>query len=189
MAIKGIERAITNLNSLDKKMVPAAFSQAANKVARRIITHASRKVAKEGAAGDNQRKGLPVKKIQERARLFKAKEGQKAVIRVNRSPLPVINLGAIYVPLSRNKGRHGTGVLKIGPYLFRHAFIQQLANGRWQIMRRTNKTRYPIEVVKVPLSDSLTTAYSVLAKQIIDSDMPKEVASAMKQQLRSYLKR
>ncbi|MBX9265382.1 phage tail protein, partial [Klebsiella pneumoniae] len=47
MLLKGLERAIQNLNSLSRLMVPTAAAQALNRVAGRAITQGSRKVAKE----------------------------------------------------------------------------------------------------------------------------------------------
>ncbi|WP_170864032.1 phage tail protein, partial [Citrobacter freundii] len=86
--------------------------------------------------------------------------------------------------------RNGSGsVLKIGPYTFRNAFIQQLANGRWQVMRRVGQARYPIDVVKVPLETPLTVAFTSISKRLIASDMPKELSAALKNQLRIHLKR
>ncbi|EOE6636596.1 phage tail protein, partial [Klebsiella pneumoniae] len=46
MSLKGLERAIQNLNSLSRLMVPTATAQALNRVAGRTITQGSRKVAK-----------------------------------------------------------------------------------------------------------------------------------------------
>ncbi|AIR01950.1 phage tail protein [Pluralibacter gergoviae] len=192
MSVKGLERAIQNLNSLSRLMVPKAAAQALNRVAGRAITQGSRTVAKEAEVGDNRKKGLPIKLVRQRSRLRRAKpERLVAGIRINRGNLPAIKLGAARSQLSRKKGdAHGRGsVLRIGPYTFRNAFIQQLANGRWQVMRRLGKTRYPIDVVKVPLDAPLTQAFTTLSKQLIDSDMPKELSSALKNQLRIYLKR
>lgn len=45
MSLKGLERAIQNLNSLSRLMVPTATAQALNRVAGRTITQGSRKVA------------------------------------------------------------------------------------------------------------------------------------------------
>lgn len=47
MSLKGLERAIQNLNSLSRLMVPTAAAQALNRVAGRAITQGSRKVAKK----------------------------------------------------------------------------------------------------------------------------------------------
>lgn len=192
MSLKGLERAIQNLNSLSRLMVPTAAAQALNRVAGRVITQGSRKVAKEATVGDNHKKGLPVKLVRQRSRLKRAKpERLVAAIRINRGNLPAIKLGAARVQLSRRKGeKRGRGsVLRIGPYIFRNAFIQQLANGRWQVMRRLGKPRYPIDVVKVPLEIPLTQSFTAISKQLIDSDMPKELSAALKNQLRNHLKR
>ncbi|STM06858.1 Minor tail protein Z (GPZ) of prophage [Escherichia coli] len=85
-------------------------------------------------------------------------------MRVNRGNLPAIKLGTAQVRLARSRhgsnSRHRGSVLKVGKYLFRDAFIQQLANGRWHVMRRIDgKNRYPIDVVKIPLSGPLTQAF------------------------------
>lgn len=192
MSVKGLEQAIQNLNSLSRIMVPTATAQAVNRVAARAISHSTRKVAKEARVDDNRRKGLPVKLVRQRARLRKAKPDRPiASIKINRGNLPAIKLGAALVRLSRRReAKHGKGsVLKVGPYTFRNAFIQQLANGRWQVMRRVGRARYPIDVVKVPLSGPLTEAFMASSSQLIDSDMPKELASALKNQLRLHIKR
>ncbi|ECI8012030.1 phage tail protein, partial [Salmonella enterica subsp. enterica] len=96
------------------------------------------------------------------------------------------------VRMSKRRGKllYRGSVLKIGPYLFRDAFIQQLANGRWHVMRRVNgKNRYPIDVVKIPLSGSLTQAFESATQSMIDEEMPKQLGYAVKQQLRIYLSR
>ena len=85
--------------------------------------------------------------VRQRSRLKRAKPDRLvAAIRINRGNLPAIKLGAARVQLSRRKGeKRGRGsVLRIGPYIFKNAFIQQLANGRWQVMHRLGKSRYPI---------------------------------------------
>ncbi|EFK0006789.1 phage tail protein, partial [Escherichia coli] len=115
-----------------------------------------------------------------------------ARIRINRGNLPAIKLGAAQVRMTRRGGRlHYRGsVLKVGRYLFRDAFIQQLANGRWHVMRRTDgKNRYPIDVVKIPLAGPLTQAFEEARDRIIAEEMPKELGYALKQQLRLYLTR
>ncbi|EBN3456432.1 TPA: phage tail protein, partial [Salmonella enterica] len=151
--MKGLENAIRNLNSLDRQMVPRASIWAVNRVAQKAVSVATRKVARETVAGDNQVRGLPLKLVRQRVRLFKAgTDGKRSArIRINRGNLPAIKLGAAQVRMSKRRGKllYRGSVLKIGPYLFRDAFIQQLANGRWHVMRRVNgKNRYPIDVVK-----------------------------------------
>ncbi len=85
MSLKGLERAIQNLNSLSRLMVPTATAQALNRVAGRTITQGSRKVAKEATVGDNRKKGLPVRLVRQRSRLKRAKPDRLvAAIRINR---------------------------------------------------------------------------------------------------------
>ncbi|WP_324285349.1 phage tail protein [Enterobacter ludwigii] len=192
MSVKGLERAIQNLNSLSRLIVPEATAKALNRVASRTISQGSKAVAKEATVDDNRKKGLPVRLVRQRSRLRKARHDRPlASIKINRGNLPAIKLGTARVRLSRKKGaRNGAGsVLKIGPYTFRNAFIQQLANGRWQVMRRVGQARYPIDVVKVPLETPLTVAFTAISKRLIESDMPKELSAALKNQLRIHLKR
>ncbi len=156
--MKGLENAIRNLNSLDTRMVPQASAWAINRVAQKAVSVATRQVAGNTVAGDNQVKGIPLKLVRQRVRVFKASPSGKmtARIRVNRGNLPAIKLGIARVRLARRGGKlqYRGSVLKVGKYLFRDAFIQQLANGRWHVMRRIDgKNRYPIDVVKIPLSD------------------------------------
>lgn len=192
--MKGLENAIRNLNSLDTRMVPQASAWAVNRVAAKIVSVATRQVAQNTVAGDNQVKGIPLKTVRERVRLLKASPSGKmyARMRVNRGNLPAIKLGTAQVRLARSQhgrnSRHRGSVLKVGKYLFRDAFIQQLANGRWHVMRRIDgKNRYPIDVVKIPLSGALTQAFEDARDRIIAAEMPKQLGYALKQQLRLHL--
>ncbi|MCW9738063.1 phage tail protein, partial [Morganella morganii] len=76
----------------------------------------------------------------------------------------------------------------IGRFKFEDAFIQQLANGRWHVMQRTGNSRYPIDVVKIPLVTPLTQAFTDETESLLKSDMPKELGQALKNQLRLYIK-
>ncbi|EJV3808996.1 phage tail protein [Salmonella enterica] len=196
MSLKGLENAVQNLSSIDRQMIPRASAMTINRLAQKAISFATHKVAKETVAGDNHRQGIPFRLVKQRVRLWKASPRfdvgkQYARIRINRGNLPAIKLGTAQVRLTRRKGQllRGGCVLKIGPYLFRDAFIQQLANGRWHVMKRIEgKKRYPIDVVKVPLAAALTQNFEE-AKNRIAEEFPKELASSLKQQLRLYLTR
>ncbi|MBO8132460.1 phage tail protein [Dickeya fangzhongdai] len=182
MSLSGLDQAINNLNSISKTAVPRATAQAVNRIAGRAISRSSRKVA--------QQTKVPNKLVRGRSRLKKATINRPiATIKVNRGNLPAIKLGAAKVQLSRRKGnRFGAGsVLKIGKFSFPGAFIQQLNNGRWHVMRRLAKARYPIEVVKIPLETPLTSAFREETMSLMDSDMPKELSAALKNQLRLVL--
>ncbi|EBH8949782.1 phage tail protein [Salmonella enterica] len=197
MSLKGLENAVRNLSSIDRQMIPRASAMTINRVAQKAISFATHKVAKETFAGDNHRQGIPFRLVKQRVRLWKASPRfdvgkQYARIRINRGNLPAIKLGTAQVRLTRRKGQllRGGSVLRIGPYLFRDAFIQQLANGRWHVMKRIEgKKRYPIDVVKVPLAAALTQNFEEAKNRIIAEEFPKELASSLKQQLRLYLTR
>ncbi len=90
--MKGLENAIRNLNSLDTRMVPQASAWAINRVAQKAVSVATRQVAGNTVAGDNQVKGIPLKLVRQRVRVFKASPSGKmtARIRVNRGNLPAI---------------------------------------------------------------------------------------------------
>lgn len=196
--MKGLENAIRNLNSLDTRMVPQASAWAINRVAQKAVSVATRQVAGNTVAGDNQVKGIPLKLVRQRVRVFKASPSGKmtARIRVNRGNLPAIKLNT-------TRRRAGEG-LRVGKYFFRGAFVQQLANGRWHVLRclpearfatghdhqgRPRKNRLPVEVVKIPLSGPLTQAFEDARDRIIAAEMPKQLGYALKQQLRLWLTR
>ncbi|HHR9269459.1 TPA: phage tail protein [Salmonella enterica subsp. enterica serovar Muenchen] len=195
--MKGLENAVQNLSSIDRRMIPKASAMTINRLAQKAISFATHKVAKETVAGDNHRQGIPFRLVKQRVRLWKASPRfdvgkQYARIRINRGNLPAIRLGTAQVRLTRRKGQllRGGSVLRIGPYLFRDAFIQQLANGRWHVMKRIEgKKRYPIDVVKVPLAAALTQSFEEAKNRIIVEEFPKELASSLKQQFRLYLTR
>ncbi|EJH8660887.1 phage tail protein [Salmonella enterica] len=197
MSLKGLENAVQNLSSIDRQMIPRASAMTINRLAQKAISFATHKVAKETVAGDNHQQGIPFRLVKQRVRLWKASPRfdvgkQYARIRINRGNLPAIKLGTAQVRLTRRKGQlqRGGSVLKIGPYLFRDAFIQQLANGRWHVMKRIEgKKRYPIDVVKVPLAAALTQNFEEAKNRIIAEEFPKELASSLKQQLRVHLTR
>ncbi|EJF2455313.1 phage tail protein [Salmonella enterica] len=197
MSLKGLENAVQNLSSIDRQMIPKASAMTINRLAQKAISFATHKVAKETVAGDNHRQGIPFRLVKQRVRFWKASPRfdvgkQYARIRINRGNLPAIKLGTAQVRLTRRKGQllRGGSVLKIGPYLFRDAFIQQLANGRWHVMKRIEgKKLYPIDVVKIPLAAALTQNFEEAKNRIIAEEFPKELASSLKQQLRLYLTR
>lgn len=196
--MKGLENAIRNLNCLDTRMVPQASAWAVNRVAQKVVSVATRQVAGNTVAGDNQVKGIPLKLVRGRVRFLKASPDGKmyARIRINRGNLPAIKL-------STTRRRAGEG-LRVGKYFFRGAFVQQLANGRWHVLRRLpearfatgydhqgrpRKNRLPVEVVKIPLAGPLTQAFEDARSRIIDSELPKQLGYALKQQLRLWLTR
>lgn len=184
MSIKGLEQAIANLNSISTTAVPRAAAHAINRIAVRAIGQSSTLVSKETK--------IPRKFISQRSRLSKA-SGKKttARIKVNRGDFPVIKLG-VKVQLSRRKGlkrRGARSVLYAGRFRYPGAFAQKLKNGRWHVMQRSGKPRYPIDVVKIPTAVPLTTAFRNVLPVLMDKDMPEAMRAMLKNQLRLILKR
>lgn len=184
MSIKGLEQAMANLNSISTTAVPRASAQAVNRVATRAVSRSVAVVSKDTR--------VPRKLVKQRARIKRATTKKpRALIRVNRGNLPAIKLGTASVRLSRRKRdkKGANSELRIGPFRFPGDFIQQLKNGRWHVMRRTSKPRYPIEVVSIPLATPLTNAFRDALPKLMESDMPKELRASLKNQLRLILKR
>ncbi|EJT4570383.1 phage tail protein, partial [Salmonella enterica] len=113
------------------------------------------------------------------------------LIRINRGNLPAIKLGPSSMRLSRRKrDKSGTNSeLRVGRFRFPGAFLQQLANGRWHVLRRTTKSRYPIEVVSIPLSVPLTETFRAEVPKLMDERMPQIMRQNLSNQLRLILKR
>ena len=184
MSIKGLEQAMANLNSISSTAVPRASAQAVNRVATRAVSRSGAVVSKDTR--------VPRKLVKQRAWIRRATTKKpRALIRVNRGNLPAIKLGTASVRLSRRKRdkKGANSELRIGPFRFPGGFIQQLKNGRWHVMRRTSKPRYPIEVVSIPLATPLTNAFRDALPKLMESDMPKELRASLKNQLRLILKR
>ena len=96
-------------------------------------------------------------------------------------------------------GRRPDSILKAGQHRYQRAFIQRLNNGRWHVMQRLPQARYeegnddkgrkkrnrlPIQVVKI-----LKQAFDENVDRIRRERLPKELAYALKQQLRIAIKR
>ena len=183
--MKGKDEAIRNLGIIVDKVTPVATAQAINRIAVRAISRSVKQVSQETK--------VQQKIIRNRVRLKRASSKHstpKARLIVNRGNLPAIVLGTARMQLSRNKGmeRRHNSVLKVGKFTFRGAFIQQLNNGKWHVMQRVGRSRYPIDVVKIPLTKPLTEAFEEHAVNVRETDIEKEMRYALNNQLRLYFK-
>ncbi len=124
-------------------------------------------------AGDSQKKGS-----HKRRQTLESRCGGRrnyARIRVNRGNLPAIKrvLPGQAVPARQESSAPWRYAL-IGAYLFRDAFvIQQLANGRWHVMRRERQKPLPI-VVKIA-GHLLTRKAFETEKRACGQEMPKQL--------------
>ncbi|TJD57007.1 phage tail protein [Escherichia coli] len=180
-----------NLSRVRKNAIPAASAMTINRVATTAINQSSSQVARETK--------VRRKLVKERSRLKRATvRNPNAKIIVNRGDLPVIKLGI------RMLGRRPDSILKAGQHRYQRAFIQRLNNGRWHVMQRLPQARYekgnddkgrkkrnrlPIQVVKIPMAAPLKQAFDENVDRIRRERLPKELAYALKQQLRIAIKR
>lgn len=182
MTLKGQEQFQRNMDQLSKTVVPKASAQAVNRVTSRSVTASVARVARE--------EKVARKLIRKRVRLRKATAKKPtATMRVFRRDMPAINLGQVRTRLGRKGAgsRKGGSVLTVGRHKFPGGFVQQLKNGRWHIMARQGKARYPIDVVKIPMNSPLTQAFESETKKLMGSDLPKELAAALKKQFETAL--
>lgn len=198
---KELARAIKNLNSVSKSAVPKASAQAINRVSARVVTHSIRETSKK----------IAVKQavIRQRVKRVRARASSPvSYIRIRRGNIPAISIGAARTQIKQKRGefltsraqRNGRGrftkreyagftSIRVGKHVFENAFLQKMSNGRWQIMQRTSDARYPIKVVSIPLKMPITQAFQLLGARLLDSDLPKELRAALKQQLRLIIER
>ncbi|WP_165311049.1 phage tail protein [Vibrio ziniensis] len=193
--------AVKNLSGLQTKAVPKASAMAINRIATRAVVHSIKDAAKAVK--------VKQKVLRPRATINKASAARPvAYVRVRRNELPAISIDTARTQVKRKKGKmqisrsvrgeggryvkrelSGNTSIVVGRHKFKDAFIQQLKNGRWHIMQRTSDRRYPIEVCKVPVSNEITTAFERNSSRLMKTDMPKELVSAMQQQVRLVIRR
>lgn len=192
LSIKGLEQAVDNLSRISNKAVRGAAAMAINRVASSAMAQSASQVARETK--------VRRKLVKERAKLKRATvNNPQARITVNRGDLPVIKLGNARVVLSRRKRRKkgqrsslkgGGSILVVGNRRIPGAFIQRLKNGRWHVMQRVEgKSRYPIDVVKIPMAVPLTSAFKQNIEWIRRERLPGELSYALQHQLRMVIKR
>ncbi|OCH31324.1 phage tail protein [Aliivibrio fischeri] len=196
-----LTQAVNNLSALQKSAVPKASAMAINRVATRAISRSVKDTAKAVR--------IKQKVIRPRASLKKANGKMPvAYVRVRRFDVPAISIDTARTQIRRKKGRYmvsqsvrgsngryqkrdhsGNTAIVVGRHKFENAFLQKLKNGRWHIMQRTQDARYPIKVCKVPIVNEITNAFQKHSKALIKTDMPKELVSAMQQQVRLIVRR
>jgi hypothetical protein len=193
--------AVKNLSSLQKNAVPKASAMAVNRIATRAISRSVKDTA--------QAVQIKQKVIRPRATITRATQNRPvAYVRVRRFDVPAISIDTARTQIRRKRGQFlvsqaqrgsngrygkrqysGYTAIKVGRHKFQNAFLQKLKNGRWHIMQRTSDRRYPIQVCKVPIVTQITTAFNKHSQALIQSDMKKELSSAMAQQVRLVIRR
>ncbi|ELY4474946.1 phage tail protein [Salmonella enterica] len=185
MEVKGLQEAISALKRIDRQYVNRAKIRSINRVAKRVVSVSVRSAAALVVAGDNQRQGIPVRSIRPRAKVRLARADKAfANIYVNCKPLTAIKLLSLppSVPVRGKKGKP----LRIGKYRFDRGFIAQAPNGFWQVFERKGESRYPLSVVKIPVSDALHKAFRTQAILQMKTEMPKELAHEINYELSRF---
>lgn len=193
--------AVKNLSSLQKNAVPKASAMAVNRIATRAISRSVKDTA--------QAVQIKQKVIRPRATIARATQKRPvAYITIRRFDVPAIAIDTARTQIKRKRGQFlvsqaqrssngryikrehaGYTAIKVGRHKFQNAFLQKLKNGRWHIMQRTSDRRYPIQVCKVPIVTQITSAFKKHSESLIQSDMRKELTSAMAQQVRLVIRR
>ncbi|SEQ73163.1 phage tail protein [Basfia succiniciproducens] len=149
MALKDdVARINRKLNDLGRKKMPNAAVKAINRVARRVGNKAMKAVAKDV--------GVPLKTVRGRMKINRARgKLPVATLRIIRSNMPAIRL------LENRSSRIwvGRGGIVIGKYAMQRGFMQRLKNGRWHILQRRGRPRYPIDVTKIPIGGLITNEF------------------------------
>ena len=124
----------------------------------------------------------------------------QAKVTAYRRDIPVISLGAAQTltkgkgvaALTRgDKGRFsqrsfsGNTSIKVGNKRYSDAFINKTRYGSWQVMRRKTKKRYPVEVLKIPISKSVDRH----ARRIVNEQMRKEYPRIAEHEISFRIKR
>ena len=181
--------AINNLDRVSNTAVPRASAMAVNRVGKRAISLSVRDTSKDV--------NVPVKVLRRRAKLFNATfRTPVAIIRVSRGSVSLSSVGAI------RKTRDG---VRVGRHSVKGGFVadgsamkgQYLGRGKYagtslmstQILKRTGKGRYPVEVQKINISKPITQFFKQRTSELMKTDMPKELKAALAQQLRLIIRR
>ena len=164
-----MNRAISNLQSLDKKLVPRAAAASANKMARAVRKNTIARVSQRLKIPSvvlrfHQRNG---KRSGSRFKLALAKEASPtATIRIGRTAIPAVRLirrpelQRTQLPQIRRRGfiRAGQHVYGDGAFVANGTskYAKGILKGRYQIMRRTSSARHPVEVLKIETKTAIT---------------------------------
>lgn len=182
-ADRQLKRTVRNLNAVSKNAVPRAESRAVNKIGRTSQTKAVRETAKKTK--------VPQKLIRNKARMKKAKARHpEAELTFYRAAIPAIKLGTIKTRLRRRRGKQGgyqSAGLQVGRHKYPNGFVNRVrSNGRWNVLSREGKARYPIKFEKVEIKKPLTEAANNYLQQAYQDEMPKELRQQLDKEFRRF---
>lgn len=170
LSVKGdVKAVLRDLDTVRRRIVPAAAAPALNKAATSVRVRAAR-----GIASRNDIR--PARLIRERLRVFKAtRMFLVSTIRARLHPVKVIEL-------SGQPRKTGQGLRK-GRSLFRGAFLAYANNRKFGVYKRLTKKRFPIRELKIPLLPEADTVIKQLIRTVGAATWKKEFARQLKRKL------
>lgn len=194
-----VEELEKKLSTLNNKQARFARQRSLSRSSKRMATLVSRDTAKK--------ERLKSSLIKRKIRIKKLKNKGMTAIIIGRTAIPAIYVGQARTQIKRkngallissasrdSKGRFskrthaGNTAIRVGRHKFDNAFLQKLASGRWQIMQRKSDSRYPIDLAKIPIRGSITTAADKHSKYIIEDYLPNLLIKDLKYRINKLSK-
>ena len=195
---RDIAKLSRKLGNISKTAIPKADAVALNQTANRIKTQVIKTVASENQI---QQKYIR-KRVYSRIRI--SKDYRQGTITAYRRDVPAISLGIATSMVKKAKGRRlisaagrnvkgrftkrefaGNTAIKVGRNTYQNAFVNR-ARGSWQIMRRLGKKAYPIEVIKVKISDSVDRCLPQFSRNMMKNAYPSLLQYELQRRLKQY---
>lgn len=175
--INGLEK---KLNNYAKVQVPRAAASALNKIVPKVRSGVAKTVTKEVK--------VPARFI--RKQIFSSRAKSRSLSAYVKSYLRPISLARLISQATlqkrRGRGTNRRGVRAAGQQ-FDGAFINVgRKNGRWYVLRRLGKSRYPVEVINIKIDSSITANQLPIAKRFHRADFARIYAHELKYRLEKY---
>ncbi len=179
---KQVKRLEIKLIKIGKNEVPKAASSALNSVAKKSRTRIASVVAKSKKI----KVGLVRKKIFIRRSNPKS---QRALITAYAQDIPAVSVLTSRTLLAKaRRGTNRKGVRVAGKQID-GAFINVVRrSGRFHVLKRSGKSRYPIDVVKIPIANTVKRHSSKIVRAVHSRDFRRIYARELNFRLNKYAK-
>ncbi|VUD48442.1 hypothetical protein TDB9533_01234 [Thalassocella blandensis] len=175
-----IKRYQKKLNKIAGVETPRATASALNKTARSVIPKVVRYVSQETK--------VPQKFIRKKTFVSRAtSRKQRAKIYGYAQAIPVVSLLKTKQLLKgARRGTNKRGV-RVAGRQYDGAFINVLRkSGRFQVLKRLGKGRYPLEVIKIPIEKEYERALEFFSRQKMRDDFPLLLKRDLQYRYRKY---
>lgn len=195
---RDIEKLARKLRDISKSAIPKSDAVALKQTASRIKTQVVRTVASE-----NQIQQQHIRK-RVYSRIKVTKDIRQGTITAYRRDIPAISLGIATSMVKIAKGKRlisqsgrdtkgrftkrefsGNTSIKVGRKTYQNAFVNP-ARGSWQIMRRLTSKPYPIEIIKVKISDSVDRCLPAFSRDMMTNKYPGLLQYELQRRLKQY---